>query len=85
MSLLPRRQSATRANALNGARKAYMTAHKSAYARYWATHAAAMKEHGDGHPEFRAKVGVAQSTLVQELASARATRNAPTSGVRQGR
>lgn len=85
MSLIPRRQSATRANMVNVARKAYMTAHKSAYAKYWATHSDAKKEHGEGHPEFVAKVKAAQTELVQGLTNARSARNAPTSGIRQTR
>jgi hypothetical protein len=85
MSLLPRRKSATRANMVNVARKAYMTAHKSAYAKYWAVHADAKKEYGEGHPEFHAKMKVAQAELVRGLMNARAARNAPTSGIRQTR
>lgn len=85
MSLLPRRQSATRANMVKGARNAYMAAHKAHYARYWAVHADAAKEHGEGHPEFHAKVKAAQAELVSGLTDARAARNAPTSGIRQTR
>lgn len=85
MSLLPRRKSATRANMVNVVRKAYMTAHKAAYAKYWAVHADAKKTHGEDHPEFHAKMIVAQGELLRGLTDARAAMNAPTSGVRQSR